>query len=85
MVDKEQGDSGVKRRLLVEPLPSDLDNEKVLEHQENIPMITDGVIQAKEMVVPTTKKDRSKRPKKTGADSSSLGSVGSQEESVRSQ
>ena len=49
-----------------------------------IPMITDGTVPPTE-VADGVDVDRKKRSKKTGADSSSLGSAGSREESVRSQ
>jgi hypothetical protein len=78
MDERDSTDSGAKRRLALEfPLNSnDVNPETGL-----VPMLTDEN-QARTEVAET---ERNKRSKKDGANSPSLGSAGSREESVRSQ
>jgi hypothetical protein len=80
MQDRDSSDAGAKRRLaLEEALPSETENQI-----GRVPMITDGTEILADANV-GIEKDRNKRSKKDGADSPSLGSAGSLEESVRAQ
>jgi hypothetical protein len=83
--ERDSTDSGVKRRL-------QLENGKISENESSdigdgsaLPMITDGQKTLEEDTFDDDMVDRSKRTKKAGASSPSLGSAGSREESVRSQ
>jgi hypothetical protein len=83
--ERESTDSGVKRRL-------QLENGKISKNESSdigdgsaLPMITDGQKTLEEDTFDDDMVDRSKRTKKAGASSPSLGSAGSREESVRSQ
>jgi hypothetical protein len=82
MDDRENSDPGVKRRLNLNVLMED-----VLPDDQEIPaaMAVDGALVLSTIPVDDGTKDRTKRSKKDGAISSSLGSAGSREESVRSQ
>jgi hypothetical protein len=79
--DRTSTDSGTKRRLALEynnPTAEDNDGNSTL------PMITDEP-SSPQAQVEDSDIERNKRSKKAGADSPSLGSAGSREESVRSQ
>jgi hypothetical protein len=78
MDERDSTDSGAKRRLALE-LP--LNSNDVNPETGMVPMLTDEN-QARTEVAET---ERNKRSKKDGANSPSLGSAGSREESVRSQ
>jgi hypothetical protein len=78
MDERDTTDSGAKRRLALE-LP--LNSNDVNPETGMVPMLTDEN-QARTEVAET---ERNKRSKKDGANSPSLGSAGSREESVRSQ
>jgi hypothetical protein len=81
MNDRHSSDSGAKRRLSLGY------SNPVFEEQVEgtLPMITEFEIPQANGETFDTEMDRSKRTKKDGADSPSLGSAGSREESVRSQ
>jgi hypothetical protein len=81
--DSENSDPGAKRRL---NLVTDLVGENVDLPQDHrnkaIPMIMDG---SEDSLANEANTTRTKHSKKAGANSPSLGSAGSLEESVRSQ
>jgi hypothetical protein len=83
--DRDSTESGVKRHL-------NLENKKLTEEESSdigdgatLPVIMDGQKTLDEDTSDDDMMDRSKRTKKAGASSPSLGSAGSREESVRSQ
>jgi hypothetical protein len=83
MSDRESSESGAKRRL-------DLNNagdEESLVEKENVlaVVVTDGTISPMTRMDVDKENERLKHSKKAGANSPSLGSAGSHEESVRSQ
>ena len=82
MLDKGTADSGVKRRLYPENQKGVFRNR--IEGGGNSTMMATHAI-SKYVVNEVSTKERTKRTKKDGANSSSLGSAGSQEEPVRSQ
>jgi hypothetical protein len=79
--NREASDAGAKRRLSLGF------SNPIFEETEDgsIPMITDGNLPLGIVSTVDDGTDRSKRTKKAGADSPSLGSADSREESVRSQ
>jgi hypothetical protein len=82
MDDRENSDPGAKHRLNLNVLLEDVlpDDQERLDS-----MAIDGTLALLTIPIDDGTKDRTKRSKKDGAISSSLGSTGSQEESVRSQ
>jgi hypothetical protein len=80
MEEKEDVDSGAKRRLLLEDKESD-----EAQYEDGDGVAADMVTDSDKILDGVSEKDRKKRPKKTGADSSSLGSAGSLDEPVRAQ
>jgi hypothetical protein len=80
MEERESTDSGVKRRLRLEGINPEV--VAIDERTEGVAMVLDGDgLPQKDDTI----KECTKRPNKDGANSTSLGSVGSQEEPVRSQ
>jgi hypothetical protein len=83
--DRELSDPGTKRRLNLDLMPAEEDAPPRSANNNDIviPMITDGV--AGELPIENNVTTRTKRSKKDGANSPSLGSAGSFKGSVRSQ
>jgi hypothetical protein len=83
--DDANGETGAKRRLQMDVNP-DIGNSENNNEEENMQdMGSDGLPSQLEEGNLAKLSDRSKRTKKAGADSPSLGSAGSQEEPVRAQ
>jgi hypothetical protein len=81
MTDHDSSDASAKRRLSLDfsnPIFED-------EGEGTLPMSTENDTRVEKMTTTDTDKDRTKHTRKNGADSSSLGSAGSLEGSVRSQ
>jgi hypothetical protein len=83
MTDRDSTESGVKRRL---ELDNQEEEDTTLGKENALAVVVhDDTHPPTAMMEVETEKDRLKRSKKAGAISPSLGSAGSQEESVRSQ
>jgi hypothetical protein len=82
MDDRENSDPGAKRRLNLNVLVEDVLTD---DQERPAAMAVDGALALPIIPVDDGTNDRTKRSKKDGAISSSLGSAGSREESVRSQ
>jgi hypothetical protein len=83
--DRDSTESGVKRRLNLEGGTLSEEDCSVTGDGTALPMITDGQQPLDAVNTDGNMMDRSKRTKKDGASSPSLGSADSREESVRSQ
>jgi hypothetical protein len=83
--DDVSGETRAKRRLLMDVTP-DIKNSENNNEKENMQdMGSDGLPSQLEEGNLAKLSDKSKRTKKAGADSPSLGSAGSREEPVRAQ
>jgi hypothetical protein len=83
MEDNESSELNIKRRLDMNQV-EEVDNVGLYEEDPNTAMV--GVIEnSASIVTEKNKTSRTKRSKKDGADSPSLGSAGSFEEPVRAQ
>jgi hypothetical protein len=83
MDDQENSDPGAKRRLSL----TTLSVENLAPEEPDLPaaMVVDGSLALHNLLAEEETNDRTKRSKKEGAISTSLGSAGSREGSVRSQ